>query len=138
MPSKFTEDNALQVENTISRDTALIVREAITENDANVAAVYALNSGADCTGYDVIEVEVDMTGSEGDDRFIITPLAKAEGAESYSQLLDQQRVVVFSEADMRKFRVTVGGNADVNFLCNGSSGVSPTIASIKAIPIRSH
>ena len=135
MPGNFTDDGALIVEQVISRANPVTVRSALTSNDLNEAAVYALDSGVDCTGYDVIEVEIDMTGSTAGDTFTITPLVKVEGAEAYSKLYDQRSVLAVSDAIIRKLRIIVGGNPNVNFLCNDKAGATPTIASIKVVPI---
>jgi len=135
MPVKFDDNNAQYIEEVVGRITAVTVRSNVTDDDANEAAVYALGSGVDCTGYDVIEAEIDMTGSETGDSFILTPLAKIEGEEAYAKLLDKQIALEASDAITRKIRISVGGNSNVNFLCNSSLGTSPTIASIKVVPL---
>ncbi len=135
MPVKFDDNNAQYIEEVVGRIAAVTVRSNVTDDDANEAAVYALDSGVDCTGYDVIEVEIDMTGSQAGDSFIITPLAKIEDQEAYARLLDKQIAFEADDAITRKIRVSVGGNSNVNFLCNGSLGTSPTIASIKVVPL---
>ncbi len=136
MTVKFDTNNAQYVTGLVNRLPAVTVRSGVTADDENAAAVYALGTGADCSECDIVEVEVSMAGSEGVDTFDLTPLVKAEGADSYTALYDQKRTVEFSEATIRKFRMTVGGNSDVNFLCDAKSGTSPTLATIKIIPLR--
>jgi hypothetical protein len=112
--------------------TNMVARRGLktfTQVSANqVIGDLTIGTGADCSDCQIAEVRITLGGTTPS--WVVTPLF----GDGTNYFYGDPVQIDSANGTRQVFLLDVNGSADVNFLCNGSAGTSPTIQ-ITVVPI---
>jgi VCBS repeat-containing protein len=125
--------SVLKVEGRVSFGAAVAVRTNVAADDA---ADPAIGNGADCSGARYALLEIDLTGSDADETWTLTPLTLNSAGTAYNHRVRESLLIAAADGLAQEMVIQVDGNTDVSMLCTDSAGTTPTIAALTITPIR--
>jgi len=133
MPVAFSRTGKTLVQRQVERGDAVIVRTNVATDDLVNPTI---GSGADGSTCFYALIEVDLTGSGSNATWDLTPLILTDNGVEYTRQTGDKITILASEGLKQVYKVMVFDSADISVLCTNSKGDTPTIASIKVIPIQ--